>query len=413
MAGGKTSERVRQGLVIAQVALTIVLLAGAGLLARSFINVMAIDPGFRTGDALLVETQWTYTRDATLQQRRKTIQHELLDRLRALPGVHGAGLVNAHPLGSGGFFNGQFIEMTRVDELQTLADLQRLGPEIKARQGLAGYRIASEGYFGAMGIRLIRGRLFDERDGPEAPHVALISESLAQAKWPDQDPIGRFIQFGNMDGDLRGFRIIGIVADVREASPETVPGPLFYGYYRQRMASRFTVVVRSDTATALAPTVRQIVRDADPELPLQVRTVEEAFDRALAGRRFSLTLIAVFSAAALILATLGIYGLISYLVAERTREIGIRLALGAESTDVFRLVLGKGVMLAIGGIIVGLAAALGLTRFLEGMLFGVSTADPVALATVMLVTLVAVLAASYVPARRAMQVAPVIAIRAE
>jgi predicted permease len=413
MAGGKTSERVRQTLVVAQVALTIILLAGAGLLARSFVNVMAIDPGFRTDNALLAEAQWTFSREPAVQQRRKMVQQDVLERVAALPGVDGVGLVNAHPLGVGGFFNGQFIEMTRQDELQTPQDMARLGPEVKSRAGLAGYRIASEGYFAAMGIRLIRGRLFEDSDGPDSPHVAVISESLAVTKWPDQDPLGRFVQFGNMDGDLRGFRIVGVVSDVREVSPETVPGPLFYGYYKQRMATRFTMVVRTEMATALAPTVRQIVREADPELPLQLRTSEEAFDRALAGRSFSLTLIVAFSAAALILATLGIYGLITYLVAERTREIGIRLALGAESTDVLRLVLGKGLVLAIGGIVVGLSAAMGLTRFLEGMLFGVTATDPVSLAAVMLVTLLAVVVASYVPARRAMRVAPVIAMRAD
>jgi ABC-type antimicrobial peptide transport system permease subunit len=179
------------------------------------------------------------------------------------------------------------------------------------------------------------------------------------------------------------------------------------------MASRFTLVVRTATASALAPTVRQIVREADPALPLQVRTTEEAFDRALAGRRFSLMLIVAFSASALILATLGIYGLITYLVAERTREIGIRLALGAESADVLRLVLGKGLVLAVVGVVVGLGAAMGLTRVLEGMLFGVTATDPVALGAVMLVTLMAVVTASYVPARRAMRVAPVIAMRAD
>ena len=413
MAGGRTSERIRQSLVVAQVALTIVLLAGAGLLARSFVNLMAIDPGFHTENALLVDSQWTFSNDAAIQQRRKSTQEELLTRLRSVPGVQNVGLVSSHPLGTGFFPNGQFIEMSRIDEFQAMADLQKVGPEIKARQGLAGFRVASEGYFPALGIRLIRGRLFEDTDGPDTPHVAVISESLAAAKWPNQDPLGRFIQFGNMDGDLRGFRIVGIVSDVREVSLETVPGPLFYGYYKQRMASRFTMVVNSSLGTSIAGTVRQIVRDADPELTIQLRTVEEAFDRAVAGRRFSLTLIGAFSAAALILATLGIYGLISYLVAERTREIGIRLALGAESTDVLRLVLAKGVVLAAGGIVLGLTASLGLTRWLEGMLFGVTPSDPIALAGVMLVTLVAVLAASYVPARRAMRVAPVIAMRAD
>ncbi|MGH9175367.1 MAG: FtsX-like permease family protein [Vicinamibacterales bacterium] len=155
------------------------------------------------------------------------------------------------------------------------------------------------------------------------------------------------------------------------------------------------------------------MREVDTDLPVQARTIEEALDRALASRRFSLTLIGVFSAAALILATLGIYGLISYLVAERTREIGIRLALGAASTDVLRLVMGKGTMLAAAGITVGLAAALALTRLLKGMLFGVTATDPVAIGGVMTLTLLAVLAASDVPARRAIKVTPVIALRAE
>jgi predicted permease len=413
LAGGKTSERVRQTLVVAQVAITIVLLVGAGLLARSFVNVMAVDPGFRTDNALLIDTQWTFSREPEVQQRRKAVQQELMTRLGALPGVEAVGLINAHPLGTGGFANGRFLEMTRPDELQSFDDMTRLGPEATSRAGMAGYRIASEGYFTAMGIRLIRGRMFEETDGNDAPHVALISESLAQAKWPDQDPIGRFVQFGNMDGDLRGFRIVGVVSDVREATPEAVPEPLFYGYYQQRMTSRFTMVVRTPAESALAPTVGQMVRAADPDLPVQLRTAEEAVDRVLAGRRFSLTLIGTFGVAALLLAALGIYGLITYLVAERTREIGIRLALGAESADVLRLVLGKGLVLAVGGIVVGFAAAMGLTRFLEGMLFGVTTTDPVALGAVMLVTVLAVVTASYVPARRAMRVAPVIAMRAD
>src|SRR4029453_14269796 len=172
--------------------------------------------------------------------------------------------------------------------------------EAKARAGFAGYRTASEGYFQTMGIPLVRGRLFDDRDGPDAPHVALISESLAAAKWPNQDPLGRFVQFGNMDGDLRGFTVIGVVGDVRENSPEAPPAPLFYTNYRQRMNPRFSVVLRSAQGASLAQTARQIVRELDPTLPVQIRTVDEALNRAVAGRRFSLTLIAVFRVAALV-----------------------------------------------------------------------------------------------------------------
>jgi predicted permease len=413
MAGGRTSRRVRQGLVVAQVALTIVLLAGAGLLARSFAALLAVDPGYRTTRSLLVDLSWPFSREADLQQRRKSAQAEILAQLKMQPGVETVGLVSSFPLGPGFFPNGQFLEMTRVDEIQSPEDVASLGEAVKARAGFAGYRIVDEGYFAAMGIRLVRGRLFDERDGADAPHVAVISESLAAARWPNQDPIGRFVQFGNMDGDRRGFRIVGIVGDVRENSLEAAPGPLFYAYYRQRMASRFTVVLRSGLAGNLAATARQVVRQVDPELPIQMRTVEDAVDRALAGRRFSLTLIGVFGLAALVLATLGIYGLISYLVAERTREIGIRLALGAAANDVLKMVLSAGATLAAVGIAVGLIASLGLSQLIKGMLFGVTATDPVAFAGVAAITLAAVLAASYVPARRAMKVTPVIAMRAE
>jgi putative ABC transport system permease protein len=413
VAGGRATERIRHTLVVVQVALTIVLLVGAGLLARSFAKVMAVDPGFATSGSVLVDTEWTFTDDAAARQRHRAAQEELLARLHRLPGVDAVGLISSHPLGSTWYPNGLFTEMSRPDEIQTPADLQRVGPEIRARQALAGYRIASEGYFAAMGIRLMQGRLFEEGDGPDAPHVALVSESLAATKWPGQDPIGRFIQFGNMDGDLRGLRIVGVVSDVREGSPETAPGPLLYGYYKQRVVSRFTLVVRSAAAAGLTSAIRQAMNDVDPDLPVQLRTLEESLDRAVAGRRFSLTLIAVFSGTALVLAALGIYGLISYLVAERTREIGIRLALGAEANDVLRLVITRGASLAVSGIGVGLVAALGLTRVLDGMLFGVTATDPVALGSVMLLTLAAVLAASYSPARKALRVAPMIAMRAD
>ncbi len=412
MAGGR-GERARQVLVVGQVALTIVLLAGAGLLARSFFLLLAVDPGFRTDGALILDLTWPYATDTNVRARRMSIQRELIARLKGLPGVEDAGLVNVFPIGPGFFSDGQFIEMTSPDEIQSLEDFARLGEQGKSRVGYAAYRIASRGYFTSMGIPLLRGRLFEDSDGPDAPHVALISESLAKAKWGDRDPIGRFVQFGNMDGDIRGFRIVGVVGDVREESMESLPEPIFYGHYAQRAVSRFGVVVRAAAPAAMAGAARRVVRDLDPQAPLQIRTVEEALDRALAGRRFSLALIGVFSGVALLLAALGIYGLISYLVAQRTREFGIRLALGAEPRDVLKLVVGKGTVLAVIGVAAGLAAALALTRFLEGMLFGVGRTDPIAFGIVLAVTLGTVIVASYLPARKAMHVAPAMALRAE
>ena len=410
--GGGRGERVRQGLVVAQVALTMVLLVGASLLARSFMQVLAVDPGYSTANALILDVMWTFARDPRGSPATPGRAPRGADAGGQLPGIERVGLTNAFPLGGGSFPDGRFIEMTRPDEITSFDDYTKLHNQ-KARTGNAGYRIASEGYFAAMGIPLIRGRLFEVSDGPDAPHVAVISESLAKTQWPGADPIGRFIQFGNMDGDLRGFRIVGIVGDVRELSPETLPGPIFYGYYQQRPTSRVSIVVKAASPSALAGQARQIVRRVDPEVPLQIRTVEDAFDRALAGRRFSLLLIGVFSACALVLATLGVYGLMAYLVSQRTREIGIRLALGAESTDVVALIVGRGVRLAVIGVAIGGVAALGLTRLLDGMLFGVTATDPIAFASVMAITLTAVLAATWVPARRAMKVAPVVALRAD
>jgi putative ABC transport system permease protein len=391
-----------------------VLLVGAGLLARSFMQVLAVNPGYRTANALVLDLIWPFTRDALPRQRRVEAHREVLARLAQLPGVAHAGLISAFPLGGGFFPNGRFIEMTRPDEIGSLAEFgTKLRDQAGAPSADAGFRIASEGYFAAMGIPLIRGRLFEVSDGPDAPHVAVISESLANAKWPGQDAIGRFVQFGNMDGDLRGFRIVGIVGDVREISPETLPGPIFYGYYQQRPTSRVAIVVKSAAPAALTAAARQIVRTVDPEVPLQIRTVEDALDRALEGRRFSLLLIGAFSACALVLAMLGVYGLMAYLVSQRTREIGIRLALGAEATDVVALIVGRGVWLSVIGVTIGSLGALGLTRLLDGMLFGVSANDPIAFASVIVLTLMAVLMATWVPARRALQVAPVVALRAD
>ena len=426
MAGGR--GRVRQGLVKAQVALTIVLLAGAGLLARSFMRLLAVDPGFRTDNALILDLTWSVPRDPATRQRLIDTQDQMVQQLGQLRGVADVGLVNTFPLGGWQFPNGRFLEMTRPDEIQSQADVAKLQNQIQDRAGFAGFRVASAGYFRTMGIPLLRGRLFEESDGPDAPHVAVISESLAKTKWPDRDPIGRFVQFGNMDGDLRGFRIVGVVGDVREVSTESLPVPILYGHYRQRVVSRASIVLRpSSPESASAPSVLSegpgfspgiasaaghIVRQIDSEAPLQVRTVEKALDRTLANRRFSLLLIGVFSVTALVLAMLGIYGLMAYVVAQRTREIGIRIALGAASTDVTRLIVGQGVLLALIGAGVGLIASLGLTRVLDGMLFGVTATDPVALGGVLLLTVLAVLIAAYIPARRALRVAPVTALRA-
>jgi len=412
MAGGRQSQRVRDGLVVAQIALTLVLLTGAGLLTRSFLQLLAVDTGFNTDDALVLDIALAPPANDGERSRNTYFRERLLEELQSLPGVTAVGLINDFPLGGRWYANGLFIEMTHPDEIRSPEDFDRLG-NVPERVGSAGYRSASAGYFRAMGIPLIRGRLFEPGDGPDAAHVALISESLARTKWPNQDPIGRFIQFGNMDGDVRGLRVIGIVGDVREISPEAIPSPIIYTHYRQRRnaPTQFSVVVRGPRPGNIAPAAQRVVRDIDPTVPVAIRTVKQAMEQSMAGRRFSLVLLGVFATAALLLATLGIYGVISYLVTQRTREIGIRMALGANRADVLRMIIGKGAMLAgIGGGI-GLVAALAFTRVLQGMLFGVRATDPVAFAGVLVLVSAAVLLASYVPARRASRVAPSMTLR--
>lgn len=410
--GGPARERVREILVVSQVAMTLVLLAGAALLGRSFAALVAIDPGYRTEGITALDLVIPRASDPGARQRQWQTQQTFMDRVGALPGVTAIGLTSGLPPGGGSYADGRYVEMTRVDEFQSFADIGRLGAEVKTRMGSAGFRVVGGDYFRVMGIPLVSGRGFEAGDVADAPHVAVVSQSLADDRWPGRDPIGRFVQFGNMDGDLRGFRVVGVVGDVRELSPETTPGPLFYVDYRQRpvQASTASVVVTGGGDIGVA--AQRILREINPELPLRVRRVEDAFDAALGGRRFSLLLIMVFGAAALGLAVLGTYGLISYLVAQRTREIGIRLALGASARTVLGLVIGRGARLALAGSVVGLGAALLLSRLVEGMLFGVSPTDPAALAAVVVVTTAAVVAATIGPAIRAMRVSPTETLRA-
>jgi predicted permease len=416
LTGGVNSQRIRDLLVVAQVALTIVLLVAAGLLTRSFVAVLSINPGFNTGNALVLDVSLpTSNTDPSVGQRQTQFQTALLERLRTLPGVTGVGIINDFPLGGGNYANGQFLEMSTPDEFKTYDDFRKLTPsDLEARAGNAGFRIASPGYFDAMGIKLIKGRTFEAGDAADAPQVAVISELLANTKWPGRDPIGRLIQFGNMDGDMHALRVVGVVSDVREFGPEALPAPLLYADYRQRPSSiyNFTAVVRGPNPATIKRTVEQIVRDLDPQVPAATRTMNDALDRTFASRRFSLLVIGMFSGVALVLATLGLYGVISYLVAQRTREIGIRTVLGAPRTRLMRLVMSKAAVLAGLGTVAGIAGAIAFSKLLEGLLFGgVTATDPASFAGVIATIAVAVMAATALPVRRALNISPMMALR--
>jgi predicted permease len=414
LAGG-THHRVRSALVVGQMAMTLVLLVGAGLLGRSFLRLISIEPGYRTAGAVVLDVVMPWPEDEASARRLVAQYDALSERLRALPGVAAVGGVNDLPLAGGNYANGAFGIMTSLDERLEMADFERMAKD-PARSGYAAFRIAGPDYFRAMDIPLVRGRTFDMRDDFDAPHVAVISESLAKAEWPNEDPIGKIIQYGNMDGVLTPFTIVGIVGDVREANLASDPEPTFYGSYRQRpgSASRFSFVMQGegDPATVTAA-ARSAVRSILPDAPPRFRTIEEIVARSLADRRFSLVLLGVFGAAALLLAVTGVYSVISYLVTQREREIGIRIALGARSSTVLALVVRHGAVLAGAGILVGLLAALGLTRLLRGLLFGVSATDPVAFAAVAASLALVAVVASWIPARRAARVEPMRILRGE
>ncbi|ATB46222.1 ABC transporter permease [Corallococcus macrosporus] len=414
-SGGGSAERTRRALVVGQLALAVVLLVGAALLGRSLMGLLSLDPGYRTEDVAVLSLVLPPAEEAAQGQHNARLQEQLLSRLAALPGVHAVGAVSSFPLEGGPAGYGTFLVLNRPDEVRDLDDFGRLAHDPE-RTGAAEYRAASEGYFAALGIPLVRGRLFEARDTADAPHVAVISESLAKARWPHEDPLGKLIQFGNMDGDLRPFTIVGVVGDVREQGLDEAPRPMFYGCTRQRprAASRFHVAVHGPMGSAaLVTAARPVLRALAPELPSRLSTVEELLAGSLASRRFSLLLLGAFGAVALLLSVAGLAAVVSYAVAQRTREFGIRFALGATTEDVLGLVLRQAVGLAGLGIVFGVLGAVGLSQVLTGLVYGVSTTDPLVFVVVALLLLAVALLASWLPARRAARVDPMTVLRSE
>ena len=388
------SYRLRAALVVTQVALTMVLLVGAGLLIKSFVKVLEIDPGFRTESAVAMEISL----NDEPPQRRASFYQQALERLAALPGVTAVGGVNGLPMVGGGA-DGQFL----IDN----------NPALK---GYGEFRVASPGYFNAMGMRLVRGRLFDQSDGPETPQVALISEALARQYWPNEEPLGKGVQYGNMDGDTHLLRVVGVVSDVREFGLEANTRPTVYVHYlqRPRQAWGFAIVARTQgDVKTLIPAMRSAVQSLNRDVPTNFRTLGQIFSSSLDNRRFSLVIFGSFAVVALLLAALGIYGVSSYAVTQRTQEIGIRIALGAQVLDVLRLVIGQGMKLVLLGILIGLGGAFALTRLIAHLLFEVSATDPLTFAAIALLLALVALLACWIPARRATKVDPLVALRYE
>jgi putative ABC transport system permease protein len=425
-------------LVAGQIAVTLALLAGAGLLGRSLLQVLSVNPGFQTARVITMDLALPGVSQNTAKAPRVQFLSELMTRLRQIPGVEEVGGSSALPLADGFSSDGSYATLNPQQLSPQRQDLIRRSseegldsdPELlkdaidffneifsnQANTGEADYAVASEGYFTALRIPLVRGRLFDDRDGFDAPQVALVSDSLAKERWPRGDALGHTIEFGNIDGDLRLLTIVGVVGDVRETSVEDQPRPTIYVNYRQRpQATRqFTVVLRSNSdVQSVMVAARATLRDLDTSVPPKFSTLPQIYSAALETRRFSLTLVGIFAGMALLLASAGIYGLTAYSVARRTREFGIRMALGATPGNVLRKVFGNGVATTLAGIAAGIGGAFALTKAMQSLLFGVTPADSATfVGVVLLLTLVSLLAC-YIPARRATRVDPMIALRYE
>jgi putative ABC transport system permease protein len=411
-AGSRRQSRMRTSLVVAEVALSVMLLVGAGLLVRTFMHLQRVDLGFRPDNVLSFDVSLPASKYPAAPQAAAFFD-QTIERLRGLGGVTAAGASEFLPL-SGADSATPFF----VDGRPKPAP----GDEQKAH-----YRSVTPGYFGAMGISLVRGRLLTDRDGAAGARVALVNETMARQYWAGRNPIGqrmaitlealRFRPDGPPTLDIpSGMReIVGIVGDVRHNSVQTDPLPEVYMPFAQRPMRTMTVVLRTDAdPLAVARDARHVVSAIDPDQPIaNVNTVSALVSASIAQPRFNVLLLSAFAAVAMILAVVGVYGVMSYSVALRTREIGVRIALGGQASDIAGLIVRQGMRVALTGLAIGLVSALALGRVMTGLLFGVTATDPLTFAAAGVVLAAVALAACYLPARRAMRIDPVTALRNE
>jgi predicted permease len=402
LLGGR-GQRLRGGLVVGQIALAMMLLAGAGLLIRSFVQLRRVDPGFRAPGALtfrIALPESAYQDEA----RRTAFFDEMIERLGALPGVRSVGTVMGLPL-SGTRFNLSFEVAGR--------------PKLPlAQQPSMEVRVTSPGYFEAMGIPVLRGRGFERGDRAGSRQVVVLSQTAVRRFFPGEDPLGKSITVGwrRPDGmPPAGGEVVGVVGDVKEAGLAEENPPEIYLAYGQLPVSSMDVLLRTAVGPmTLAPAAATVVRGLDPELPIaRLHTLDDIVARSVSEPRFYVVLLGAFAGTALFLAALGIFGVMSYAVVQRSREIGIRVALGAHPAHLRRMVLGQALLLAVAGVGLGLLGSLGLSRAIAGLLFDLSPTDPATLAGVALLLTAVALLASYLPARRATRVDPLIALRSE
>jgi putative ABC transport system permease protein len=400
-AGARASaagSRARSALVVAEIALALTLLVGAGLLMRSFVRLQRVDPGFAPANVLTARIGLPLSMYSKREQVT-TFYDQLHERLKALPGVQAVSF-------------GSSVPMTGVNTDTSFTIEGRPAPP-PDQQPSAWVSTVSHDYFRAMNIRLIEGRGFDGRESATAPSAVVVSESMARRYWPNDTPVGKRIGFGGRQ--VRWVEIIGVVADVRHFGLGNDARPTFYFSSRERPLNFMTVALRtSGDPSSYVAAVRKEAQALDGNLAVaNVQTMERLVSDSIAAPRFLLLLLGSFACVALLLAGLGIYGVMAYSVAQRTQEIGIRIALGSQARDVLRLVVGEGMKLALVGVGIGLAASFGLTRLMSKLLFGVSPTDPLTFAAILVLLLLIALLACWVPARRATKVDPIVALRAD
>jgi putative ABC transport system permease protein len=394
---GRTRYRARSALVASQAALAVMLLIGAGLLIRSLYHLQQVQLGFDANRLLTFRIGLPGAKYDS-RERGNQFYDDLQTRLRALPGVEAAASTGIMPL-RGGASASLAIRGRPVPE----GDL----PEV-------GYVSVSRGYFETLRIPVRRGRTFADGDNATSPGVMVISESVARRQWPNGDAVGAFVRLGPNPADPWS-EVIGVVGDVRQNGPASDSRPTVYAFLHQDYWDGRDVMIRArGDAASIAASAREAVRQLDPTLPVtQLRTMDEVADEVLAERRLPMTLMTVFAALALVLAAVGLYGVMSYVVTARTREFGVRMALGAPQAAVIRLVMGQGLLTVLGGLAVGLAGAVAATRLLAGLLFGVRPLDPLTFGAVPAVLLLVALVACWLPARRATKVDPMAALRTD
>ena len=399
-AGGSSiKQRTRKALVVCEVALSLILLVGAGLMIRSFWKLQRVDPGFDTSNKLTMAVMLSPTRYSDPQQQLAFLDRAL-EQLRAQPGVVSVGTTSTIPLTGSGSKQPYAVEGRPAASV--------------AEQPLAQTRYVTPEYFRAMGIPLRQGRFFREQDREGGAQVVIVSEAMARQLWPGQDPVGKRLT-PSFHLQLGPREVVGVVGDVKSSAAEAAPAATMYLPYHQTPRPWMVFVARTASAPGnFVQAASKAFYAVDREQALtDVRTMDEVLAGSLSGRRFNMTLLIVFAALALVLAAVGVYGVMNYSVALRRRELGIRMALGARTVDVLRLVLGQGLALTLIGVGVGLLGAYALTRLMTSMLYGVAATDLLTFVCVSGVLLAVGLLASYLPARRATKVDPMIALRSE